>query len=1274
MSSPSTPQSARSASRTADSPAMLTPGQKIKAMMAQFDSDSDSDNNTTNSKPQTTKSSIFNRPQFATRSDQENDDEDDDEDEDDDIIMPKGRMAARMQAENQNTEADASTESVSAMERVSKSLRKEKEREDDAAGSSDDDLPTAGPRRRLANAKINEDQMDEDEARTPERERSFSPLFVSPGSERNGRQGDDGSEASENERPQPKRNARFEALIAQKRAEREEKEKQERQKKKERAEAAKLAAADEEDEDDDMEMDLTGKSSRAARPSRKASRKALEDMNRETQRMSRNLQLAHQATTSKKISKESFFARFNFMQPEQPKAPSADNSSSMAGSQNSSDAEAQKNRETPQTSPVVGPSDKLVAQDASTDAVREETQFPSLEKMVGQAQQQPEQPVVGRVEEHTTNTAPQTVDVKGKKKLMAAPSVHVRLSRQAVAQNQMDDSDSDLEVVTSPAKSRRLAAFENVPSRKMQESSALLKLKALAHLTSPTRKTTMNNAELSATLIYQAKKQAAKERQEKVEELRAKGVIIETAAERAAMEDELENLVEKARKEAEDIAKQERSASKTGNGDMDDDEEEDEEDEDYDGSEDEVDDNGEEDEEEHEDGEKGPNLFDSEAGEEEDSEDEQSEIMSTGEPETITQRRKRPTRVIEDDDEEEEQAPTTPTKPINATPLSIERPQIPGLPSNDMTMSLTQAFAGTLGGSQQDSQPPSPTIPHSLPDPAQRGGEWQQSDSQMIVKDSQEPQAETTDFLTRYTPSDARVSESPAPRAMSQFSSIPDPTQDEGFVLSPFDPSKRFMGTPTSTVETVLVDRNQSLSNSPVPIRKMKNLRRGRTELSAIEEQEESGFEVDASAFNVMKKAAKKPNVAFDRKKSKAKDVVEEAAEESEDEYAGLGGASDEEDEEENAYDRQMINDNSGETVDEKQLAALNAQHQRTTDEKQVAKLMRDITTGALRRRKGPDDEFDLDDSDDELLARRRQKQREFARMRNALMADGKVGELAENPKKAAFFRAIEDHDSDDDVLDFLDEEEAPGSQDHSSSQEASAGAQQDTTDAGNKRKRPLEPSTEETYNRPPPNLRRKPASAMSKKPASLAEIRETLSFLTERPEYDSFQEDASMEDEQAHEEEAESAPTEEQSPEEFAPRVHPRRTKGAVVDRLALLRQASSNSATSASTRVAFHAGSGAQGPSIGFRPPPMLRKATTGSSSSGSSKSDSRRMSAPGAGGGSMAKKGAVNYYTAARERERERELRTQSRAGGSNITKLLNKHSGNRLGALGGTGQWD
>jgi mediator of replication checkpoint protein 1 len=298
--------------------------------------------------------------------------------------------------------------------------------------------------------------------------------------------------------------------------------------------------------------------------------------------------------------------------------------------------------------------------------------------------------------------------------------------------------------------------------------------------------------------------------------------------------------------------------------------------------------------------------------------------------------------------------------------------------------------------------------------------------------------------------------------------------------------------------------------------------------------------------------------------------------------------------------------------------------------------------------------------------------------MRKALLADEKIGEIAENPKKAAFFRAIEDRDSDDDVgLDFLDDEKDAGSQEDSSQGVASdAPPQQSAAEESNKRKRPLEPSAEDINNRPPPHLRRKPASAISKKPATLAEIRETVSFLTERPEYDSFHEDASMDegDDAQHNDEDDSGSGQEQPKETFAVPSHPRRTRGPVVDRLALLRQASSNSATSASSgnRLAFFAGGGND---VTFRPPPMLRKTTTSSSSSStSSKADSSKRVTKPAVGASVAKKGAVNYYTAAREREREREIRAKNRSGDSNITALLNKHASNRLGSLGGTGRWE
>lgn len=924
---------------------MLTPGQKIKAMMAAFDSDSESDNGKKEStqkktSPKTTHNenqSVPKRPHFGMHLDS------DSSADEEDIVMPKGRMAARMQAQSQG--GNAGVERETAFERVSKALREGKGDSDDNARDTladeamssdgdgdddDDDLPKAGPRRRAANQTPEADDVSDRSSRRDRR--ADSPLFVSsaPNSPQNEAPG---SDTDNDEESRPRGNSRFLALVAQKRKEREEKERLEAEKKaaiaRRHEEFSSEIGLDEEDSGD--EGGAARKLTQQSRPARKASKKALEDMNRETQRMSRNMQLAHQAQTKKKITKESFFARFNFMQPQDSNAPGpSHDSSSAAGSQHSSDVEAQKNKDTPQTSPVLGPADKPsteeVADGPAKEAQSENTVLPPP---------QLENPIVGRAEVQSAD--PQAE--KSKKTPKKAP-VKVNLSRQQVAANQ--DSDDELEIITSPAKCRRYAAFENLPVRRAQEPSSMTTFKALAHLTSPSRRSTPSMADFSAQMLYKARQQALKERGERIQELRDKGIHVETAAERAAMEDEIENLVEKARQEGEEIAKKEKAAKRRDAA------EDDDEDDDYQlsGSDDELaqGDDEDEDEEEEEDegqsGEKDGALIDSEAGEDDDSDDNQSEVMSDQEVEVPTQRRKRPTRVISDD-EDEEQVPATPVKPIVSAVTSVERPQIPGLPSDDKTMSLTQAFAGTLGGSQQESQQGSstvPTIPLSLPDPDQML-DGQGPGSPAIIRDSQEQRAQSVDLLAGYSESVTRVSESPAPRGMSYFSQVPDPTQDEGFVLSPFDPSKRFLGTPTSTIETVRIDRSESRNSSPITQRKKKALRRGKAaDLSMIVEQDEEAeeadeeqededkgeFEVDASAFNIMKKAAKKPST-FDKNKSKARDVVEEAAEESDDEYAGLGGASDDDEDEENMFDRQMINDNSGETVDEKQLAALNA-------------------------------------------------------------------------------------------------------------------------------------------------------------------------------------------------------------------------------------------------------------------------------------------------------------------------------------------------------------
>lgn len=933
--------------------------------MAQFDSDSESepDNNKSTAQPirklnLTDNTSTNDQPPTRVA----NADSDDD---DDDIAIPKGRMAARMQAASQseNTEEPNKT-TETAFDRVSKTLRAGKDQEGtgaqsgsnndtndggegDAMQSSDDDLPMAGPRRRAAKGEKQSEDDEEASNRSLSRERSFSPLFMSsPRSQRadntRGPDGSDGSGDDEAE-PQPKDNPRLRALVAQKRKEREERERIEKEKKAARAAqqeqfSSEVLSGEGSGDDGGSGRKLT----QQARPSRKASKKALEEMHRETQRMSRNMQLTHQAQTKKKITKESFFARFNFGKPQTETAPTqpAEHSSSTTGSQNSSDVEAQKDRETPRTSPVLGPVDKEAGGDSTGGKENDNTELaelPPIEEILAGTYLQNEEPVVARAEVQKEGPPPKAPTPKAERKTLKKPPVRVQLSRQSVAQHQKDDSDSDeLEVVTSPAKCRRIAAFENLPTKKMEEPESFTKLKALAHISSPSRqRASVNFAQHSAGLLARAKQQAAQERKDRIEELRAKGIVVETAQERAAMEDDIENLVEKARKEADDIAKEERKASKKEGGQ--DDEDDDDADFELSGSENEEgngDEDEEEEEEEEENAQAGVNndeggFLDAEAGEDDASADGQSEAMSADEGDIPTARRKRPTRVVSDDeDDDEPRAPTTPAKPMTPNKSSAETPGFPIMPgSGNLTMGLTQAFAGTLGGSQQGSLPNSPGFIPTLPDP-EIGAADAQPGSQMIVKDSQgQPTETTTDIFARYAPSEAEASESHGIREMSEFSQIPEATQDAGFVFSPFDPSKRFRDLPPSTVETVPVGQSQP-PDSPIPQRKGKHLRRGRADdgKSATEDQSNGDFEVDASAFDVLKKASKKKaSVPFDKQKSKAKDVVEEAADESDDEYAGLGGGSDDSEGEEDGYDEQMINDNSGEKVDEKQLAALNA-------------------------------------------------------------------------------------------------------------------------------------------------------------------------------------------------------------------------------------------------------------------------------------------------------------------------------------------------------------
>jgi mediator of replication checkpoint protein 1 len=311
-----------------------------------------------------------------------------------------------------------------------------------------------------------------------------------------------------------------------------------------------------------------------------------------------------------------------------------------------------------------------------------------------------------------------------------------------------------------------------------------------------------------------------------------------------------------------------------------------------------------------------------------------------------------------------------------------------------------------------------------------------------------------------------------------------------------------------------------------------------------------------------------------------------------------------------------------------------NRDKERLSDEKQVERLFKDITNGTLRRKRGAD--YDLSDSDDDGEARRRMKRKEFAKMRKALLEDERIGKIAENPKRLAFLRAIEDRGDNDDV-DFL--ADFDDSQSTSDSQSQSQTGQQDVIQVNSSQptatmgppKRKLGSDTA-TENRLPPHLRRTKAG---KKPSNLSEIRESLSSLIEEPnamvqshDFSDSESDLEIEGDMRN------AQKEKENRDPFAPR---RRKSHPVVDRISLKR--ASSSSVSTSVKLAFAASTVASA----FKVPALLRRATTNSSitsGSGSSVSGTERMSgAFGDDGKTAAKKATkssgVNYF--ARENER-------------------------------------
>ncbi|KAL8993728.1 MAG: hypothetical protein Q9169_006125 [Polycauliona sp. 2 TL-2023] len=1092
------------------------------------------------------------------------------------------------------------------------------------------------------------------------------------------------------------------------------------------------------------------------RPTRKASKKAEEENKRQIQRMSRNMQLAHQARTKKKITKESFFARFNFRTKLSPAAASqaANSSSAAASSDRASDDDALPHAESPPTSPLTGPQtpengtpkpDPLQPQNMRSQdfnvsklQVTMDDELPDIQDVIANSQERLDRGK-GRAASCAgiSDHVPVVEATNAREKTISKDPLRIRLQRPVRKSGLAEDSESDLEILPIKGKMRKVdKVFARLPTSRSNEGRSLHALRTLAHVMSPNKQTSgtkpsMSLSEMQNSLQKRARQQAACERAEKIQELKDRGIIIQTAEERQQDQAEVEDLLEKARREAVDLKQKEKDKAKrearaNGEAVADDTSEDDEDYHDNDadvsdvelsGSEDEGDDELDGEGDSAEEGNDAPEedvdiqpgelimheaSEDSGENDEDETPGEDCEALSAEEEDILRlPARNRHKKVIDDDDEEDLQE----EQGVDLPPTEeIAQPNILGLPTFGVApMGMTQAFAATMADSQtqEDGLPEiadqeEDSLAFLGPPPEPETMELDTQDSPLMITDSQgnnannaESQAHISLHLSQYQVTKDGLEDPTHGLSATQSSDIPDPTQDVGFALSS-PVSHRFASIPPSTVDTVILPRDDE-PGSPI-VKKKGRLRRktdvvlaNHSDLEADAEQVQGGRITPENAFDALKKGLKKSSKTvqdFDKKKSNAKEMVEEQAQESEDEYAGLGGASDDESHgEEDEEVRKMIEQGDVD-VDERQLAAFYADKERASDEKAVEKLFKDINNGMLRRKRGA--EFDLSDSDDDVEARRRRKRKEFAKMRKALLENENVGKIAEDPRKVAFLRAIEDREDDED-LDFLEQPEESSrsamdvdSQNKIDSQAANE-TESPTTATLGKRKRPLTDSNPETTNRLPPASRR---TTTMKKPLSLAEIRASVSFLIEAPDAMNIAPPSSSpvasdneNDENGEEhaamqpppnkpivENADNTNTNSSNNNPFASRRRP----NPVIDRLSLKRGASSSTSASTSSHLAFQ--NLAASTSATFRVPSLLRRATTSSfnpnnstDSNGISTLAETERSAGGTEKGDFVRRGgtkrsSVNFKARrAVERAVEEGVRRKVRREGSSLAGL-------------------
>ena len=252
---------------------------------------------------------------------------------------------------------------------------------------------------------------------------------------------------------------------------------------------------------------------------RKASKKALDEMHRETQRMVRNMVLRPEVKVSKKIDMNAVFAKFGF----NPNKPNPE--------------ETNHNPQLEQTTEPLAETVPAPIESSITPEPPPPAPFPALNLDNSDSDDSLPSPSKIALSLPGKSQKPPTP-----KKVIPQRKIHFTLPASSAS-----DSDSDVEIVPPPLLKSHIAT----PDHKRLKRTSLIR--ALANLKSPGNKRSpgsMTHKELGATLSREAAIQVAKKREERRAELKSLGIDTEKIIEKR-------DLLEEAREEERRVREEE---------------------------------------------------------------------------------------------------------------------------------------------------------------------------------------------------------------------------------------------------------------------------------------------------------------------------------------------------------------------------------------------------------------------------------------------------------------------------------------------------------------------------------------------------------------------------------------------------------------------------------------------------------------------------------------------------------------------------------------------